>query len=261
MKRIVLLFISILLVLFFYNNYKKATYETDDGISKFLEVYTPVNNKIRYGNKGDGGYVIAGGLEYDLFISGGISDDSSFENKFLEVHDVPAYAYDGTIENPPVDLPTHVNLVRKNIDDENNLYSLIDSYENVFVKMDIEGHEWHWFYNMPEKTLSKIKQMSVEFHRWDKNHASAYEFRDDAKKIHNNVFEKLAKTHNIIHIHGNNNASMERNVPVVAEITYVRKDIPVSGRNTKPFPHEGLDFPNISDKEEIILDGYPYVHI
>jgi len=258
MERIILLIISILIVLFFYK-YKKATYETDEDPREFLEVYTPVNNKIRYGKNEDGGYVIADGLEYDLFISGGVCDETSFEKQFLDIHDVPAYAYDGTIEKPPPELPESVNFIKKNIDNDNNLYSLIDSYNNVFVKMDIEGHEWNWFQNMPQNTLSKIKQMTVEFHRWDKNHQYAYTDKDGAKKIQKSIFEKLSKTHNVIHIHGNTTDTIEHNIPVVAEITYIRKDVPVSGRNTKPFPHEGLDFPNHIGSHEFKLEGYPYV--
>ena len=42
------------------------------------------HSKIRLGKNGDGGYVILDGLNYDLLIGCGISNDDSFEHAFLE---------------------------------------------------------------------------------------------------------------------------------------------------------------------------------
>jgi hypothetical protein len=52
----------------------------------YLETYQCPFNKIRLGNNGDGGYVIADiGDKYDCYISCGVSDEESFSKDFKSV--------------------------------------------------------------------------------------------------------------------------------------------------------------------------------
>jgi hypothetical protein len=49
----------------------------------YLQVYEPYQKKLRLGRNTDGGYVICDlGDDYDVFISGGINKDISFETDF-----------------------------------------------------------------------------------------------------------------------------------------------------------------------------------
>ena len=52
---------------------------------ELLEIYKSDNYpKIRLGRGKDGGYVIIDGLNYDLLLGCGISNDDSFEHCFLK---------------------------------------------------------------------------------------------------------------------------------------------------------------------------------
>jgi hypothetical protein len=69
----------------------------------YLRVYQPYAKKQRIGRQHDGGYVICDiGNDYDIFISGGISNDISFEMHLMEVYpNLQCVAFDGTIDNLP----------------------------------------------------------------------------------------------------------------------------------------------------------------
>ena len=73
----------------------------------YLRVYQPHYHKRRVGKSNDGGYVICdmeGG--YDMFISGGIDTDISFEVNFLKLHpNLTCHAFDGSVKG----LPEHLS--------------------------------------------------------------------------------------------------------------------------------------------------------
>jgi len=221
-----------------------------------LTVYKPLHPKLRIGNKFDGGYVIVDGLgDYDLMLSGGISNDISFEVDFLNRHpSVNCVAFDGTIKNiPPHSLGERLRFVKKNIGAVEtpiltNLHSYLDIHSNVFMKMDIEGGEYPFLASLSDKQLSNIKQLVIEFHN-----------------PHNLVIpSRLAKTHWLVHIHGNNAVAGKgvfygnTFVPWVYECTYVRKDIYSNlEHNSDPIPNPVLDNPNIPGRD-IELNMFPY---
>ena len=231
----------------------------------FLETYAPLHPKQRLGRAGDGGYVcIDDGHAYDLFLSCGLGDDVSFDAAFLAAHpDIPAYAVDGTVERPSA-LPERATFIKKNIapyesEGTTNLYELLAAHKNVFLKMDIEGFEWGWFDAMPAELLANIRQIVVEFHGMINSSWQAGPIRK------RRVLAKLAGTHTLVHVHGNNTAGARYYrgciVPYVVELTYLRKDAGHAGRNTQSFPVAGLDFPNDPTAPEISLTGYPFVNI
>ena len=51
-----------------------------------LTVYQVPVEKIRVGNIGDGGYVLVPSMNYDFFLSGGLSNNIEFENAFLLIN-------------------------------------------------------------------------------------------------------------------------------------------------------------------------------
>jgi hypothetical protein len=239
-----------------------------NNILDYLYVYN-CNNKIRLGNKYDGGYVIADNIgDYDVYISAGIGEDESFSNNFLNKYNVVnSGAFQYEISKLPHNFPKHkLNFYKRNIsdksDDKNaNLRFFINNYNDIFLKMDIEGSEFLWFNSLSINDLKKFKQLVVEFHGiTDNSFGHLFETKM-------NVFKNLFETHYIIHIHGNNFSVPKVvdvngiNVPWIVEITYVRKDIISEPKlNTTILPIQNLDYPCNSNDIDINLNFKPFVN-
>jgi hypothetical protein len=233
-----------------------------------LKVYT-FDKKIRYGSKGDGGYVLAdldGG--YDCYISAGVSDEESFSRDFINRYNMNknnSYAFDGTISDYPWSFTSNITFIKKNInninDDKNtDLSFLTGTHKNIFLKMDIEGGEYPWI--LHENNLNNFKQIVLEFHgitndSWNNTTNVKASCSDILKCL-----EKLNKTHYIVHVHGNNFSPVVNSIPDVIELTYVNKkyfnSVPVY--NTQRLPDKQLDFPNNVGKPDVDLNVYPFVN-
>jgi hypothetical protein len=224
------------------------------------------DKKIRLGQNGDGGYVL-GDLEggYDLYISAGVSDEESFSRDFINKYNMDynnSVAFDGTIEKYPYNYTKNITFIKKNInsfkDEKNaNLSYFTDNYNNIFLKMDIEGGEYPWLLSISEEQLSKFKQIVFEFHGINDDTFN-YSYDDKGKCL-----EKLSNTHYLIHVHGNNFSSVTNNIPDVIELTYINKKccINVPEFNKEPLPINNLDYPNFSIKNDIDLNFYPFVNL
>jgi hypothetical protein len=221
-----------------------------------LRVYKSEFSKKRIGRNNDGGYIICDipDIEYDILISGGISDDTTFEDEFLELYpDIICYAYDGTIMKSP---STHSRFkwIKKNIGNTesanmSNLHDLLNSNKSAFVKMDIEGYEIPWLESLSITQLENISQLTIEFHR-------AFSQRES------NIFKKLNQVFALVHLHGNNyTSSLVNGIPYYFECTYINKKLLTKPLefNTDPLPSL-LDQPNISSKPDLNLNFEPYVH-
>ena len=141
-----------------------------DSILEYFKVYN-YENKIRLGNNHDGGYVIADNIgDYDAYISAGIGGDESFSNDFLNKYNVKNNgAFQLEIDKLPNNYPKKLIFYKKNISDISdtknaNLYFFIKNYNNIFMKMDIEGDEYKWFNSKTNEELMKFKQFAIEFH-------------------------------------------------------------------------------------------------
>ena len=235
-----------------------------------LIVYKSPYSKIRIGKDGDGGYVISNiPTQYDILISGGVSNDISFEQDFL--NKFPAtrcFAFDGTVTSLPVN-DSRITFINKNLgmfetDTTTNLESYFQQYDNIFLKLDIEGHEFKLF-PVIFKYFHKIKQIVIEIHSPNdiQKHLDYYNGLHDI--INEDMFSLLSninKTHTLIHIHGNNGCDKHIidgiMIPNVFECTYIRNDfIENKTRNETPFP-TNLDYPNIRSKSQYVLKGFPY---
>lgn len=231
----------------------------------FLKIYD-FKNKKRLGNNNDGGYIIAI-LEgnYDFYISAGISTEESFSRDFIELYNMNKHncaAFDGTINNYPYNYTKKIIFYRRNIspirsDTTSNLSYFIDNYNDIFLKMDIEGSEYPWLESLTENQLKKFKQIVIEFHGINDD-SWGTTLNDKIK-----CFEKLSKTHYALHIHGNNWEKSIDNIPNVIELTYVRKD-QINEKdlalNKSPLPTPNLDFPNRSDRKDHDLNFPPFVN-
>jgi hypothetical protein len=207
---------------------------------------------VRVGPREDGGYVIADGFNYDLFISCGIANDIRFEENFLDIHKIKCIAFEGTINSFPAHrnniewIPNNIGFFNTEI--TTNLKEYIQNNNNIFLKMDIEGCEFNWLDCMSETELDKFSQIVIEFH-WP----------FDIYRM--NMLKKLNKTHYIIHIHGNNKQSVYNinntnsglnkiDIPKVFEVTYLNKNlfrIPLK-KIHKYYPIDKLDYGNHVDQ-------------
>jgi hypothetical protein len=234
---------------------------TDDFPIESLIVYDDQSYvKERLGRMHDGGYIILSNehIKYDAFISCGIAGDDSFESDFLKDKNMPAFAFDGTV-NSLVTNDTKQKMVfeKKNIsgtntDETTNLHDLITPYKNIFLKMDIEGGEYPWIQSLSIEQLNKFSQIVIEIH--DPKKESQYE-----------VLKKLASTHYLCHFHGNNTKKKEFlsngiRIPVIFECTYILKSLASENIqfNKIPFPHP-LDRRNNTKFDELTYENYPFV--
>lgn len=128
-------------------------------------------------------------------------------------------------------------------EDEISLTNIIDNFEDIFLKIDIEGNEYEI---LPEVTKhsEKIISLIIEFHDIDSNLDKIEKF------IIENKFLKL------IHIHANNYKDINTNGnPNDIELTFVNKNkINISNeRSQKSYPIHGLDYKNLKRKKDIEL--------
>ena len=243
----------------FPSSVNNAMQHFDSGLNpKLLTCYKSPFSKIRVGKDYDGGYVICNiqNIEYNLLLSCGISDDISFEEEFCKMYkNSICYAYDGTIESINI-INTNITFYKQNInnfnDDHNtNLHSVIDRFDNIFLKMDIEGYEITWIKTLSDEQLNKISQIVIEFH---------FPFNNDEKE----VFLKLNKTFCLVHFHANNCCGVRNHnnviIPNVFECTYLNRKYfnNYYELNQDNIPSK-LDMKNVLDKDEIIIDYEPFV--
>ena len=233
-------------------------------MNNLLEVYHS-DNKIRLGRNEDGGYVmiaLEGG--YDCYLSCGVGDQECFSRDFISTYNMnkeDCYGFDGTIVDYPWQFTTNINFVKKNInnfDDQDNtdLSFVTKKYNNIFLKMDIEGGEYPWLLATDDSTLQKFKQIVIEIHGTSDGNWGCTLLNKQK------CLEKLNKTHYLVHAHGNNNGTQTGNIPDVIELTYVNKKCfsSVPEKNKVPFPIKNLDYPNNLNNKDFVLNTYPFVN-
>jgi len=196
-------------------------------------------HKIRLGKKNDGGYVIYDGLDYDLIIGCGISNDISFEDYFVEKYKCKSIVYDGTIKKLPKSKYDH-KWFNQNVH-EGTLDNLLNDNINIFLKIDIEGCEWDLFKNI---NLENVSQMVIEFH-------SGFKYPD----INMEILKKIEESHYLHHIHGNNYRKKQYKIDnkiihSVWESTYINKKLCDHVEPIK-YSYHILDQPNNPKKEDI----------
>jgi hypothetical protein len=230
-----------------------------------LRIYESPYPKIRVGNEKDGGYVIADLDGYDLLLSCGIANDISFEVDFLKKHNIKCIGFDGTVDGLPEENP-NIQFVKKNISwmetkDTTNLHNIINQYNNIFLKMDIETFEFRWLLSLQDELLANIKQIVIEFHFPFNEPGFTHLDQPLPVELKLNALKTLTTTHVLVHLHPNNCCGTRVfngvTVPNVFECTYIRKDLVSEMKlNTIPIPHP-LDKPNTKNPE-IYLSGYPF---
>ena len=236
----------------------KTGYNFDSIDPNMLTCYKSPYKKSRIGKDFDGGYIICNipYINYDVLLSCGISDDISFEENFCNIYkNTKCIAYDGTIENIMFN-NKNITFIKKNINTFNdnnnsNLHSEIDNFNNIFLKMDIEGYEIPWINSLSNEKLNKLSQIVIEFH-----------FPFSYKEV--SVFNKLNKNHILVHFHPNNCLGVRNHkgilIPNVFECTYIHKKYYTNEYllNDEKIP-SSLDMKNVIENPEIYLDYEPFV--
>ena len=239
-----------------------------------LTLYTPQYSKKRIGKPYDGGYVICElPGTYDSLISGGISNDISFEQAFLDVHTkVPCIAFDGTVSGLPTP-DSRITFVKKNLgetetDNLTNLHNTIGPYSDIFMKIDIEGHEFRLFPVLTEAHMKKVKQLVLEVHTPGDIQLYPNYFQGLSDITHPcliDLFRNLNKTHTLVHVHPNNACKTYYAdgvlLPNVFECTFIRNefvDERVPNFEHLPFP---IDMPNVPTHPVVTFTGLPFVHL
>ena len=192
--------------------------------------------------------------EYDCYISAGISNEESFSRDFIQkykMNEHNSFGFDGTIQSYPYQYTKNISFIKKNIggfndDNHSNLDFLMNTYNNIFLKMDIEGGEYPWLFHVEESQMNKFKQIVIEFHGITSNYWNC----NYSNKL--KCLEKLSKTHYIVHAHGNNHAPVVNNI----NKNYF-KTLPKM--NTQSLPSH-LDFPNNDKIPDINLNFYPFIY-
>ena len=237
------------------------------------------SKKVRLGNIHDGGYVVVDIDDemppYDCYISAGVSTDDCVSNAIITRYHIPStdcFAFDGTVSSYPTNPPTDIIFIKKNVgpintNNETNLHDLIEKYNKIFLKMDIEGGEYPWFKTLSIEQLQHFRQIVIEFHGCNDD-SWGTSFQDKL-----NILTKLATTHYIVHSHANNfggtrNYTYKQDnstevtccIPNVIELTYVRKSdftTPLQ-LNKTPLPISGLDIANNYHINDIDLSCQPF---
>jgi len=233
------------------------------------------DKKIRFGSNIDGGYVFCDiNTKYDCYISGGIADNDDFTYSFINKYNISkknCYGFDGTVNKLPDNIFNDMTFIKKNIGNMNNnkvtnLDDLFEKYNDIFLKMDIEGGEWEWLSYINEQKLNKISQFVIELHgvtnvSWHNN--MTFDSFNCSRNEKIKCLEKLFKTHFLVHAHGNNADKIAYNgIPNVIELTYVHKKHfdGIPELNTTPLPIIGLDYPNEKKMSDVDLNFFPFVH-
>jgi hypothetical protein len=239
-------FLRLNLILNKYNENQKK--QINDFLIK-IKIIDSGYELIRIGNNSDGGYLMPNILDQIEFcFSPGVGYASSFEDS-LSNFNIKSYLADGT-----VNYSGKHDFIKKNLNsfnDENNitLESWIDekikdkSNNNLLLQMDIEGSEIGTLYNINTTTLDRFKCIIVEFH----NFHSILNFF--GLRIYSDIFDKLLKTHYIVHIHPNNdcyNLIINKNsIPDTLEFTFINKKIVQHIKNIS------YDLPHLLDKKNV----------
>jgi len=214
------------------------------------ELYPVSTDKelIRFGPRGDGGYLIPDDLDGIIAcFSPGVSSISGFE-KDCANRGIKVYLADASVDAPAEADSLFVfskkfigGHVRK---DFITLQQWVDqsvhaNADDYMIQMDIEGFEYEVLEHASAKFIDQFRIIVIEFH------ALQYFSR---KKLR--VFKKLLATHYCVHIHPNNSRHSVKlfslEVPPLMEFTFLRKDRIEDFSYRADFPHP-LDSDNTSN--------------
>lgn len=124
-----------------------------------------------------------------------------------------------------------------------------ESHRDLILKMDVEGAEWDALMDLESETINQFRQIVFELHDMYLPHT----FEKICK-----VLSQLNKTHQCVHVHGNNYGPSKciggMVMPHALEVLYVRKEDYKYVPSHHFYPRE-FDMPCNPNADEMIL-GY-----
>jgi len=209
----------------------------------------------RIGDAHDGGYVMCGNLlsRGKSAYSYGVANTDDWGCEISRRLDVPVHQYDCFDTRPPacpggqpVFHPECVGPVK--LTEEGRLFDSVEAQiakngdrgKRLIMKMDVEGAEWTSLMATPDEVLSRIEQLSIEFHRVN-----------DPRTL--DLVRKLKETFHLANIHFNNAACDTRIGPFPAyafQVLFVNKYIGAldpAGGTPGPNPLDAPDDPTLPD--------------
>lgn len=213
---------------------------------------------VRLGPGGDGGYLVPddlAGIEYAF--SPGVSNESGFETD-LAARGMQVFLADHSVDGP-AEPNAKFTFVKKNVgafSDETCTTlaawkdAAIPGYGgDLLLQMDIEGGEYETLLAAESALLAQFRIMVIEFHYvHELLNRRFYE-------IASRTFEKLLKTHSVVHLHPNNCCgsvkSGDLELPRIAELTWHRNDRLRQRTPRRDFPHP-LDRDNTRKKTLVL---------
>ena len=255
----------------FATSYEGAKLSTiQSHVIETLQLISPVHAldiaKRRVGSAEDGGYVMLDDLDgIGVCYSLGVGQDVSWDRALAE-RGAQIYQYDNTIEAVPEQHPnfhhfrigiTHDPALApdlKRIDAllaENGHLDRAD----MILKIDIEGHEWDVLDALDPAIFTRFRQIVGEFHGLKLLHVDSFRERADR------VFAKLRRTHEVVHVHGNNFAgiALVAGIPVAdcIELSFASRKHYRFAPSSEIFPGP-LDSPNNINLPDLFLGSFQY---
>lgn len=205
----------------------------------------------------DGGYVMLNNFyKYGIAYSFGICDDINWDNDIAN-KGYNIFMYDHTVDKLPFERKEfhfHKNGISGSANDKlNTLEYFIEknghkNYNNMLLKMDVEGYEWDFLDTVNINILTQFDQIVIELHNLLQN---------NQHKLH--LLEKLNQTHQLIHLHGNNCSAVlqigQNLFPDTVEATYINNKnyTVIDTQINLPSPFDKPNDPSIAD---IILGNW-----
>lgn len=198
---------------------------------KKIKIIDSGHELVRIGANIDGGYLLPDILDHvEYCFSPGVGNSVTFENHLLK-YNIKSFLADGT-----VNYNGEHNFLKKNLntfnDDKNiiledwiseKLHTPINKLnKKLLLQMDIDDSEIDVLYNVSVECLDIFKIIIIEFHNFHDI------FTGLGLKIYNNLFDKILKTHHIVHIHANNSYQetinfLNNKISNLYEITFINK--------------------------------------
>jgi hypothetical protein len=244
------------------------TEESAARVRTILALIEPVSvldvAKIRVGRETDGGYVMLDSLaNAAAALSLGIADDVSWD-KVIAAHGLRVLQFDCSVCAPPEPDPQFAfEQLRIAAADDTGAITLQTILRTrlgeftgpLILKIDIEGAEWEVFEAADPATLGRFDQILCEFHQLDRLHET--DFGDRART----VFAKLAATHAVFHVHGNNCSSFANVgnvvIPQSLEVSFALRANYRTAPSAELFPTP-LDRPNQPGRADLYLGAFRF---
>lgn len=238
---------------------------SQEELLRLIRALRPIHSGIelvRIGPDGDGGYLVPddlAGVEYCF--SPGVADIFGFEKALLD-SGISSYLADFSVDAPE-NLEEGLNFDKKYIGLWNDeVYMTMDRWVksrlpdydgDLMLQMDVEGAEYEILLNISDEIIRRFRVMVIEFHYLSNLFDKRYFV------LASRVFERLTKYFDVVHIHPNNYAPIEKrggiSIPPLMEMTFHRKDRVRSRVVRRDFPHV-LDRDNTSNVPVVLPETW-----